>query len=149
LTRRIADAKRIQATLHYKSECALPFSKFLDLLQKMFTIFDKEKEPFTKCAKVNELLTKVQHPALTAATIAQLRYQLNTDGVTFMVVANHLNAAVSQTPDYQMARQIKSTNTSYHEGESGRFVRRGGIQFGNSGHRGRSGGCGCDYNRSY
>jgi hypothetical protein len=37
-THHIADAKRIQATLHYKSERALPFSKFLDSLQKMFTI---------------------------------------------------------------------------------------------------------------
>jgi hypothetical protein len=101
-THRIADAKRIQDTLHYKSERALPFSKFLDSLQKMFTIFYEEKEPLTEHAKVNELLTKVQHPALTAA-IAQLRSQINTKGVTFTVVANHLNAAVSQTPDYQMA----------------------------------------------
>jgi hypothetical protein len=36
-TRRIADAKRLQATLHYKTERALPFSKFLDSLQKIFT----------------------------------------------------------------------------------------------------------------
>jgi outer membrane murein-binding lipoprotein Lpp len=64
----------------------------------MFTIFYKEKEPLTEHAKVDELLTKVQHPALTAA-IAQLHFQLNTEGVTFTVAANHLNAAVSQTLD--------------------------------------------------
>jgi hypothetical protein len=81
----------------------------------MLTIFSEEKEPLTKCAKVDELLTKVQNPALTAA-IAQLRFQLNTEGITFMVAANHLNAAVSQTLDYQMARQIKSTTTSNREG---------------------------------
>jgi hypothetical protein len=57
----------------------------------------------------------VQNPALTAA-IAQLRFQLNTKGVTFTVAANHLNAAVSQTPDYQMARQIKLTTTSNRDG---------------------------------
>ena len=40
-TRRIVDAKKIQATLHYKTERALPFSKFLDSLQRMFTIFEE------------------------------------------------------------------------------------------------------------
>ena len=98
-THHISNTKHIQATLHYKSEHALPFSKFLDSLQKMFTIFHKEGEPLTEHAKVNELLTKVQHPGLTAA-IAQLHFQLNTEGITFMVTANHLNAAVSQTLDY-------------------------------------------------
>ena len=97
--------------LHYKSKHALPFNKFLDSLQKMFMVFQEEGKPLSECAKVDELLTKVQHPALTAA-IAQLRFQLNTKGVTFTVAANHLNSAVSQTPDYQMAHQIKSTNTS-------------------------------------
>jgi outer membrane murein-binding lipoprotein Lpp len=90
----------------------------------MFTIFSKEKEPLTERAKVDELLTKVQNPALTAA-IAQLRFQLNTEGVTFTVAANHLNAAVSQTPDYQMARQLKSNTTSNYEGGGGRSGGRG------------------------
>jgi hypothetical protein len=96
----------------------------LDSLQKILTIFSEEKEPLTKCAKVDELLTKVQNPALTTA-IAQLRFQLNTEGITFMVAANHLNAAVSQTPDYQMAHQIKSTTTSNREGGGGRSGGRG------------------------
>jgi hypothetical protein len=147
-TRRIGDAKRIQNTLHYKSERALPFTKFLDSLQKMFTIFEEENEPLTERAKVDELLTKVQNPALTAA-IAQLRFQLNTVGVTFTIAANHLNAAVSQTPDYQMARKISSTNTSSREGGSGRSGGRGGGRFGNSGRGGRGGGRGRGNNRSY
>jgi hypothetical protein len=58
----------------------------------MFTIFSEEKEPLTESTKVNhELLMKVQNPALTSA-IAQLCFQLSTEGVTFMVAANHLNA---------------------------------------------------------
>jgi hypothetical protein len=145
-TRRIADAKRIQATLHYKNERALPFSKFLDSLQKMFNIFYEEKEPFTERAKVDELLSKVQNPALTAA-IAQLRFQLNTEGIDFTVAANHLNAAVSQTPDYQISRQIKSTNTNNREGGSGRFGGRGGGRFNNSGRGGRGSGRGRNNNR--
>jgi hypothetical protein len=140
-TRRIADAKRIQTALHYKSERALPFNKFLDSLQKMFMIFQEEGEPLTERAKVDELLTKVQHPALTAA-IAQLRFQLNTEGVTFTVAANHLNSAVSQTPDYQMARQIKSTNTSQRGGGNNRFGGRGGGRFNNAGRGGRGRGRG-------
>ena len=141
-TRRIADAKRIQSTLHYKSERALPFNKFLDSLQKMFTIFEEENEPLTERAKVDELLSKVQNTALTAA-IAQLRFQLNTEGVTFTVAANNLNAAVSQTPDYQVTRKIGATNTgdkktSGRFGDKGRF--KGGGRGGGGGRFGGRGG---------
>ncbi|KAI2504021.1 hypothetical protein MHU86_10454 [Fragilaria crotonensis] len=122
-TRRIADAKKIQSTLHYKSERALPFNKFLDSLQRMFTIFEEENEPLTERAKVDELLTKVQNSGLAAA-VAQLRYQLNTTGITFTVAANHLNSEVSQTPDYQLSRRINATNTTSTSG-SGRGYGRG------------------------
>ena len=135
-TRRIADAKKIQTTLHYKTERALPFNKFLDsLVQPMFTIFEEENEPLTERAKVDELLTKVQHTALGAA-VAQLRYQLNTVGITFTVAANHLNSEISQTPDYQMSRKISSINTP---GRGGRGGRSGSGRSGRGGGRGRSG----------
>jgi hypothetical protein len=62
-TRRIADAKQIQQSLHYKSERALSFSKFLVSLQRMFTIFEDEGEPLTERAKVDELLTQGQNSA--------------------------------------------------------------------------------------
>jgi hypothetical protein len=143
-TRRISDAKRIQSTLHYKSERALPFNKFLDSLQKMFTIFEEENEPLSERAKVDELLTKVQHTALAAA-VAQLRFQLNTEGVTFTVAANHLNSAVSQTQDYQVARKISSTNTNERQQGgrggrgNGRFNNRGGRGGGGRGRGGRGG----------
>ncbi|KAI2503235.1 Reverse transcriptase (RNA-dependent DNA polymerase) [Fragilaria crotonensis] len=71
----------------------------------------RRMRPLTERAKVDELLTKVQNSGLTAA-IAQLRYQLNTTGVTFTVAANHLNSEVSQTPDYQLSRKINAVNTS-------------------------------------
>jgi hypothetical protein len=143
-TRRILDAKRIQTTLHYKSERALPFNKFLDSLQKMFTIFEEENEPLTERAKVDELLTKIQNSSLSAA-VAQLRFQLNTEGVTFTVAANHLNSAVSQTPDYQLARKISATNSDRQQGgRGGRGGRgwRGGGGRGRGGRFGRSGGRG-------
>jgi hypothetical protein len=139
-TRRIADAKQIQQSLHYKSERALSFSKFLDSLQRMFTIFEDEGEPLTERAKVDELLTRVQNSALTAA-VAQLRYQLNTTGVTFTVAANHLNSEVAQTPDYRISRRISATNTSANTGRgSGRGGRGSGRGQGRGNHgRGRGG----------
>jgi hypothetical protein len=141
-TRRISDAKKIQNTLHYKTERALPFNKFLDSLQKMFTIFEEENEPLTERAKVDELLTKVQNSGLAAA-LAQLRYQLNTTGITFTVAANHLNSEISQTPDYQLSRKINATNTitsSNGRGGGGRGGNsRGGFQGRGGGGRGRTG----------
>ena len=136
-THHIADAKCIQTALHYKSKCALPFNKFLDSLQKMFMIFQEEREPLTKHAKVDELLTKVQHPVLMAA-ITQLHFQLNIEGVTFTVTTNHLNSAMSQTLNYQMAFQIQSTNTSQRGGGNNHFGGHGSGCFNNSG----CGGCG-------
>ena len=131
-TRRIADAKKIQSSLHYKTERALPFNKFLDSLQRMFTIFEEENEPLSERAKVDELLSKVQCSGLSAA-VAQLRYQLNTTGITFNIAANHLNSEVSQTPDYQLSRRINATNTT------GRGGHRGGGRGDGRGFQGRGG----------
>jgi hypothetical protein len=47
----------------------LPFNKFLDSLQRMFTIFEEENEPLTERAKVDKLLTKVQNTTLAAAVV--------------------------------------------------------------------------------
>lgn len=139
-TRRIADAKRIQTSLHYKTERALPFGKFLDSLQKMFTIFEEEGEPLSERAKVDELLTKVQSTALSAA-VASLRFQLNTDGVTFTRAANHLTAEVTQSSDYQLARKISAVGTSGGPGQ-GRGGGRGYQGRGGRGGRGRGTGRG-------
>ena len=137
-TRRIADAKRIQNSLHYKTERALPFNKFLDSLQRMFTIFEEENEPLTERAKVDELLTKVQNTTLAAA-VAQLRYQLNTEGISFTVAANHLNSEISQTSDYQLARKISAYATGGRgTGRGGRSSGRGG-RFTGRGRGGRGG----------
>ena len=142
-TRRIGDAKKIQTSLHYRTERHLPFNKFLDSLQRMFTIFEEEKEPLTERAKVDELLTKVQASSLSAA-VAQLRYQLNTSGISFTVAANHLNSEVSQTADYQLSRRINATNTNNANGHA--YQGRGGR--GGRGYQGRGrggrGGCSSD-----
>jgi hypothetical protein len=55
-SRRIAVAERIRDTLHYKNERAMPFSGFLDKLQKMFNIFEEEKEEITDQANIRRLV---------------------------------------------------------------------------------------------
>ena len=65
--------------------------------------------------------------------------------MTFTVAANHLNSAVSQTPDYQMARKISSANTTNKQQGGrvgGRFNNRGGRGSGHGGRFGRGGGRG-------
>jgi hypothetical protein len=68
-------------------------------------------------------LTKVQCSTLAAA-VAQLRYQLNNEGISFTVAANHLNSETSQTTDYQLARKISFVGTAGGRG-SGRGGGRG------------------------
>ena len=43
-SRRIATAERMRESLHYKSECSLAFSFFLDRMQCMFNIYEEEQE---------------------------------------------------------------------------------------------------------
>ena len=80
-SRRIAIAERTRDTLHYKSERALPFSSFLDKIQKMFNIFDEENESISEAAKVRLLLQKIEHPQLQDA-IGALRVRSAIDGIT-------------------------------------------------------------------
>ena len=39
-TRRIAEAKRLRDSLHYRNECGLPFASYLSKTQHMFTLFE-------------------------------------------------------------------------------------------------------------
>lgn len=50
-SRRIAVAERLRDSLHYKNKKSLQFSTFLDKLQKMFNIFEEEKEEISEQAK--------------------------------------------------------------------------------------------------
>jgi hypothetical protein len=66
------DAKRIQNTVHYKSERTLPFRIFLGKLQNMFAILKDvgEGEELTQRTKVDDLLSKTQHPSLSKGACA-------------------------------------------------------------------------------
>ena len=109
-SRRIAVAERIRYTLHYKNERALSFSTFLDKMQKMFNIFEEEKEVISEQAKVCMLLKKVEHPQLQDA-VGALRVRATMDGITFTECANHLSAQVSELPDNQSNRKFSGALT--------------------------------------
>mmetsp|Transcript_37358 Transcript_37358/g.52736 ORF Transcript_37358/g.52736 Transcript_37358/m.52736 type:complete len:152 (-) Transcript_37358:151-606(-) len=61
-TRRIAQAKKIRDSIYYKSEKSFPFSSFLNRLQTMFNVYEKEEEPWLESAKTRFLYSRIQHP---------------------------------------------------------------------------------------
>ena len=103
----IATAEKLRETLHYKSERSMPFSTFLDRMQKMFNIFQEESEELTENAKVRELLKHVQNNQLQD-TVKALQVQFDIDGILYTEVTNHLTSAVSELPEYLLARRISS-----------------------------------------
>jgi hypothetical protein len=76
---------------------------------------------------------------MLSAAVAQLRYQLNTVGISFTAAANHLNSEISQTSDYKLARKISAYSIGGRgTGCGGRFIGRGG-RFAGRGRSGRGG----------
>ena len=106
-SRRIATAEKLRETLHYKSERSMPFSTFLDRMQKMFNIFQEEGEELTENAKVRELLKRVQNNQLQD-TVKALRVRFDIDGILYTEAANHLTSAVSELPEYLLACRVSS-----------------------------------------
>ena len=106
-SRRIATAEKLRETLHYKSERSMPFSTFLDRMQKMFNIFQEEGEELTENAKVRELLKRVQNNQLQD-TIKALRVRFDLDWILYTEAANHLTSAVSELPEYLLACCVSS-----------------------------------------
>ena len=85
----------------------MPFSTFLDRMQKMFNIFQEEGEELTENAKVRELLKCVQNNQLQD-TVKALRVRFDLDGILYTEAANHLTSAVSELPEYLLARHVSS-----------------------------------------
>ena len=123
--RRIASADKYRETLHYKSERAMPWETFLDQMQKMYNIYKEEGKEMTENAKLRELFKCTKHTQLTESVNA-LEVHYDMDGLTFTQTANHLTAAVSKLPDYQMARRVSNVRTAAAGGNKQGRVRRGG-----------------------
>ena len=124
-SRRIASADKYRETLHYKSERAMPWGTFLDRMQKMFNIYKEEGEEMTENTKLRELFKRTKHPRLIESVKAlEVRYDM--DGLTYTQVANHLIAAVSKSPDSQMARRVSNVKTGGGQGNKLTRGRRDG-----------------------
>ena len=112
-TRRIAVAERLRDTLFYKNERSMTFEVFCHKVQKMFNIFEQQKEPMSEEAKVRFLLKKIQHPQLEAV-VESLKTRMTTDPpgtITVPLCCNHVASAVSELPDYVAKnRNISSIN---------------------------------------
>ena len=106
-SRRIVKAEKLHETMHYKSERSMPFSTFLDRMQKMFNIFQGEGEELTENAKVRELLKRVQHNQLQD-TDKTLHVRFDLDRISYTEAANHLTSAVSELPEYLLAHRVSS-----------------------------------------
>ena len=121
-SRRIASADKYRGTLHYKSERAMLWETFLDRMQKMFNIYKEEGEEMTENAKLCELFKHTKHPQLVESVKAlEVRYDM--DGLTYTQAANHVTAAVSKLPDYQMARRVSNVKMGTGQGSKPTRVR--------------------------
>ena len=100
-TRRVAAVEHMKDTLHYRNERSLTFEVFLSKCQRMFNIYEQQKEPMTEDAKVRFLLKKTLHPQLAnAVETIQSQLSLNPGTVTVATVSNFLASRVSDLPDY-------------------------------------------------
>ena len=101
-SRRIAVAERLRELLHYRNERAMSFEVFLSKAQRMFNIFEAQKEPMTEDAKVRFLIKKCLCPGLKDS-VAALKTKISTEAagtVSFSTAANHLASCVSDLPEY-------------------------------------------------
>ena len=77
----------------------------------------------TENAKLRELFKCTKHTQLVEYVKAlEVRYDM--DGLTYTQAANHLTAAVSKIPDYQMARRVSNMKTGSRQGSKPTRVRR-------------------------
>ena len=102
-------AERLRETLHYKGECSLAFAVFLNHLQWMHNIFDKEGEAMAEDTKLQDLFKHVQHPELKEVVKA-LEVEYDLRGMIFTQAANHITAAVSKLPEYTQIQKISAAN---------------------------------------
>ena len=75
----------------------------------MFNIFKEEGEQLTENAKVRELFKCVQHTQLQD-TVKALHVRYDLDGIAYTEAANHLTAAVSELPEFQLAQRVSTVN---------------------------------------
>ena len=128
-SRRIAEAERLRDTLHYKNERAMLYEIFLSKTQKMFNIFREQGEEKTEDEMIRFLLSKTQHRDLQSAVEA-LRTQITMgNNITYTTAANHLSAAVSNLPEFNL-RNRSISNVQVSSNNDGIYNADGSIKTG-------------------
>jgi hypothetical protein len=118
-TRNMAEAERMNESLHYKNERAVSFETFLNQCQKMFIIYEKEGEPMSDEAKVRFLFRKVQHASLRSSIDALKAQQTAGTDITYTMAANHLSTAVSELPEY-ISKNSRNVSGVQRDGKDGK-----------------------------
>ena len=79
-------------------------------MQKMFNIYEEEGEEFTENSKLRELFKQVQHPQLHD-TVKALKVSFHIEGITYTQAANHLTAAGSELPEYDLTHKVSASSS--------------------------------------
>ena len=91
----------------------------------MFNISKEEGEEMMENAKLREVFKHTKHTQLIESVKAlEVRYDL--DGLTYTQAADHLTAAVSKLPDYQMTCRVSNIKTAGGGANKQGRVRRNG-----------------------
>lgn len=110
-TRRIADAERMEKTLHYKDERAMSFANFLSKLQTMFNIFEEVGEPKTDAAQLRYLLDKISNSQMeTAVNTVRTAVAAAPESFSFTSAANYLASLVSTKSEGRSLNEVKTNN---------------------------------------
>ena len=130
-SRRISEAERLEDTLHYRSERAMPFESFVNKMQEMFNIFEENDEPKTEAQKLRFLWEKTQHKELQTI-VATLKAQNEFgEGITFTSAVNHIAAAVANLPEtIAIRRSISAVDSGGGGREGGIYNADGSINTG-------------------
>ena len=107
----IALGERLRDTLDYHNKRSMAFEVFLSKCQKMFNIFETQREPMPEEARIRFLLKKTQCPQLQTM-VASLKTRMTTEPpgtIRYPTVSNHLASCVSELPEYiQQNRTISA-----------------------------------------
>ena len=128
-TRRIADAKRLRDTIHYRNERSLPFELFLPKVKEMFNLYAEHDEPYTEKAKLRFLFEKVQCPTLlTTVQALEVKSNLEPESVSYDSACNILAAKVAVIPEN--SRRVAAVSFGNGGGGSESIYRDGKIHTG-------------------
>ena len=109
LSRRIARAESLEASLFYKNESTFNFESFSSRIEEMFNIYKEENQEKTDEEKIRILFRKIQSSSLVHA-VASLRVTQTTQGLTYDQAINHLATIVGTiTKPNRRVAQMKTS----------------------------------------